>query len=82
MATRQRPPERSRMQKIVGFFVGALSENWGTKLMAFSLALIVFVLTRDEVERSFTVPLRVVDDPDRVLLTKPPETVEVHLRGP
>jgi YbbR domain-containing protein len=46
------------------------------------LALVLFIGTRDEVTRSFTIPLRVIPDPDRVLLTEPPATVEVRLRGP
>ncbi|KIG18147.1 hypothetical protein DB30_01651 [Enhygromyxa salina] len=58
------------------------TKNWGTKIMAFFLALIVFIVTRDEVTRSFTIPLRVIEDPDRVLLTTPPKTVELQLRGP
>lgn len=58
------------------------TKNWGTKIMAFLLALIVFIVTRDEVTRSFTIPLRVIDDPDRVLLTEPPDSVELQLRGP
>jgi hypothetical protein len=58
------------------------TKNWGTKIMAFLLALVVFIVTRDEVTRSFTIPLRVIDDPDRVLLTTPPDSVELQLRGP
>jgi hypothetical protein len=73
---------RFEVRKISAFLINAATANWGTKIMAFLLALIVFVLTRDEVQRSFTVPLRVVQDPDRVLLTELPKTVEVRLRGP
>jgi hypothetical protein len=62
--------------------IAAATENWGTKIMAFLLAAIVFIVTRDEVTRSFTIPLRVIEDPARVLLTEPPATVEVSLRGP
>jgi hypothetical protein len=69
-------------QRIAEFLLGAVTENWGTKILAFLLALAVFVATRDEVTRSFTIPLRVIEDPDRVLLTEPPATVEVRLRGP
>lgn len=66
----------------VSFAAAAATENWGVKALAFLLALIVFIVTRDEVTRSFTIPLRVIDDPHRVLLTSPPEVVELQLRGP
>ncbi len=69
-------------RRVARFLLAAATANWGTKLMAFLLATIVFVVTRDEVQRSFKVPLRVVQDPDRVLLTAVPKTVEVRLRGP
>jgi hypothetical protein len=36
------------------------------------IALVFFVVTRDDVTRTFTIPLRVVQDPNRVLLTKLP----------
>ena len=76
-------PEESAswLQRAGTFVVQASTENWGTKIMAFFLALIVFVVTRDEVTRSFKIPLRVVEDPDRVLLTSLPENVEVQVRG-
>lgn len=74
--------ESSRMQRIVEVVVGVATENWFTKILAFVLALMVFVATRDEITRSFTIPLRVLDDPDRVLLTTPPENVELLVRGP
>lgn len=66
----------------VSFVVEAATENWGTKIMAFLLALVVFIATRGELTRSFPIPLRVISDPDRVLLTALPETVEVRVRGP
>lgn len=56
--------------------------HWGTKLAALLLAVILFVITRDEVTRGFEVPLRVIDDPGRVLLTDLPETIQVQVRGP
>lgn len=74
--------DRPDPRRISALLSAAATANWGTKIMAFLLALIVFVVTRDEVQRSFTVPLRVVQDPDRVLLTDVPKTVEVRLRGP
>ncbi|PRQ06403.1 hypothetical protein [Enhygromyxa salina] len=73
---------RSWLGRAGAVAVEVATKHWGTKIMAFFLALIVFIVTRDEVTRSFTIPLRVVDDPDRVLLTAPPETVELRLRGP
>ncbi len=56
--------------------------NLALKLLAFGLAAILFVLTRDEVTRPFEVPLRVEQDPNRVLLTELPATVQVSVRGP
>ena len=56
--------------------------NWGTKLVALLLAGILFVITRDEVSRTFEVPLRVIDDPGRVLLTDLPAGIQVQVRGP
>lgn len=82
MGSRARPEPIPPLQRLSRFLLAVATENWGTKIMAFLLAVIVFVVTRDEVERTFPVPLRVVEDPDRVLLTQLPETVEVHLRGP
>ncbi len=70
------------LQRVAAFLIRAATENWGTKIMAFLLALLVFVVTRDEVQRSFTVPLRVIEDPDRVLRTGLPHSVDVTLRGP
>jgi YbbR domain-containing protein len=68
--------------RVLQLVIKAATENWGTKILAFLLAVVVFIVTRDEVTRSFTIPLRVIEDPDRVLLTEPPTTVEVRLRGP
>jgi YbbR domain-containing protein len=56
--------------------------NWGTKLIALLLAGVVFVMTRDEVSRAFEVPLRIEPDPDRVLMTDLPESIQVQVRGP
>lgn len=56
--------------------------NWGTKLIAFMLAAIVFVMTRDEVTRAFEVPLRIEEDPDRVLMTDLPDSIQVQVQGP
>ncbi|PRP90600.1 YbbR-like protein [Enhygromyxa salina] len=73
---------KSGMERALAFVIAAFTENWGTKIVAFLLALIVFIVTRDEVTRDFTIPLRVIEDPDRVLLTTPPDSVELRLRGP
>ncbi len=78
----QQIDDRTPLQRIVGFLVTATTENWGTKILAFVLALMVFIVTRDEITRSFAIPLRVLDDPSRVLLTNPPDTVELRVRGP
>ncbi|MCX4244604.1 CdaR family protein [Paraliomyxa miuraensis] len=71
--------ERPSPLRIVGEL---LFRNWGLKAIALVLAAIMFVSTRDEVTRVFTVPLKVVEDPDRVLLTELPETIQVQARGP
>lgn len=60
---------------------GVLLENWGTKATAIVLAIVFFMVTRDDVSREFIIPLRVIPDPDRVLLTDLPETVTVELHG-
>lgn len=59
-----------------------LLRDWSTKALAFVITAMLFVLTRDEVTRSFSVPLRVISDPERVLLTAVPETIRVQVRGP
>jgi YbbR domain-containing protein len=65
-----------------GWLSDALMRDWSTKMVALGLALVVFVVTRDEVTRSFRVPLEVRTDPERVLRTSLPEEVAVELRGP
>lgn len=64
------------------FFSDLLLRNWGLKALALVLAVVLFVFTRDEVTRAFTVPLRVVEDPERVLMTEVPETITITARGP
>ena len=59
-----------------------LLRNWGTKALALVVATMLFVVTRDEVTRAFNVPLRVVPDTSRVLLTPLPEAIQVQVRGP
>jgi YbbR domain-containing protein len=70
------------MSTLARWVTDTLFRNWGLKLVAVVLAAVLFVLTRDEVTRTFEVPLRVVDDPERVLLTDLPATVNVKVRGP
>ncbi len=70
------------MSSLLQWIADTLLRNWGLKLVAIGLAAVLFVLTRDEVTRTFEVPLRVVSDPDRVLLTDLPPTVTVKVRGP
>ena len=67
----------SRARRVLAFLVAGTTKNWGTKILAFMLALMVFIVTREEITRSFTIPLRVLDDPNRVLLTTPPETASM-----
>jgi hypothetical protein len=71
--------ERGSPLRLVGEF---LFRDWGLKAIALVIAAFLFVLTRDEVTRGFTVPLKVVDDPERVLLTELPEAIQVQVRGP
>lgn len=73
------PTERPSPLRLVGEL---LFRNWGLKAIALVLAAIMFVSTRDEVTRVFTVPLEVIQDRDRVLLTELPETIKVQARGP
>lgn len=70
------------MTRALQFLVDTFFRNVGLKLVAVGLAAVLFVLTRDEVTRAFEVPLRVVDDPTRILLTDLPRTVTVKVRGP
>ncbi len=60
----------------------ALLRDWGTKAAALVLAVILFVVTRNDVTRSFQVQVRVTPDDDRVLVTTVPEAVQVEVRGP
>ncbi|MCB9705830.1 MAG: hypothetical protein H6711_28460 [Myxococcales bacterium] len=60
---------------------GVLLDHWGTKATALVLAVVFFMVSRDDVTREFIIPLRVMADPDRVLLSDLPETVTVELHG-
>lgn len=71
--------ERPRILRIAGELV---FRDWGLKALAFLVAAFLFVFTRDEVTRVFTVPLKVVEDPERVLMTELPESIQVQARGP
>lgn len=73
------PAERTPPLRILSELV---FHDWGLKALAFVVAVFLFVFTRDEVTRVFTVPLKAVDDPERVLLTELPETIQVQARGP
>lgn len=74
-----REPARAPLVRWLGEL---LFRDWGRKAIALMVAAFLFVFTRDEVTRVFTVPLKVVEDPERVLLTELPETVQVQARGP
>jgi YbbR domain-containing protein len=67
---------------VVRMLAEAFYRNLGLKLLALGLAALLFVLTRDEVTRRFEVPLRMEEDPERVLLTQLPPTCSVTVRGP
>lgn len=73
------PDERTPLLRIASELV---FHDWGLKALAFVAAVFLFVFTRDEVTRGFTVPLKAVEDPERVLLTELPETIQVQARGP
>lgn len=61
---------------------GIAFQDFGLKVAALGLTGLLFVLTRDEVTRHFEVPLRIVKDPERVLMTPLPAAVAVKVRGP
>ncbi|MCA9714139.1 MAG: YbbR-like domain-containing protein [Myxococcales bacterium] len=63
------------------WIAGLLFNHWGTKTTALLLAALFFFVTREDVTRQFAIPLHVVDDPQRVLRTKLPETVTVEVHG-
>lgn len=72
-------PSRSRWARVLGELV----ETDGVMMvLALIITVVLFVLTRDEVTRRFSVPLRVQPDPARVLLTEVPDTIAVDVRGP
>ncbi|TPV95625.1 MAG: YbbR-like domain-containing protein [Myxococcales bacterium FL481] len=58
-----------------------LIDDWQTKLAALTVTLIVFVVTRDDVRRTVSLPLRVTQDPSRVLMSKLPDRVDVVVHG-
>lgn len=59
----------------------AIINHGGAKFTALLIALVFFVVTRDDVTRTFTIPLHVTQDPNRVLLTKLPDHITVELHG-
>lgn len=61
--------------------VHVITRDGQTKLAALAVTLIVFVVTRDDVERTVTVPVRVVSDPERVLVSELPDSVDVVVHG-
>jgi YbbR domain-containing protein len=62
------------------WLAGLLFNHWGTKMTALVLAAVFFIGTREDVTVQLSVPLHLIEDPERVLRTKLPEkiTVEVH----
>jgi hypothetical protein len=69
------------MKRALAWIGRAIINHGLTKFSALVIALVFFVVTRDDVTRNFTIPLRVVQDPNRVLLTKLPDAVTVELHG-
>lgn len=70
------------MKALAGVITDVLFRDPALKVLALLLAGILFVLTRDEVTRSFEIPIRIVEDPDRVLMTNLPRSMQVKVRGP
>ena len=69
------------MKRVLAWIGRAVINHGLTKFTALVIALVFFVVTRDDVSRTFTIPLHVVQDPNRVLLTKLPQAVTVELHG-
>lgn len=69
------------MRRALRWLGRAIINHGGTKFAALVVALVFFVVTRDDVTRTFTIPLRVTQDPNRVLLTKIPDSLTVELHG-
>lgn len=69
------------MSRALRWLGGAIINHGGAKFAALVIALVFFVVTRDDVTRTFTIPLRVAQDPNRVLLTKLPDHITVELHG-
>jgi hypothetical protein len=69
------------MRRALRWLGRAIINHGGTKFTALVIAVVFFIVTRDDINRTFTIPLHVVTDPNRVLLTKLPETVTVELHG-
>lgn len=69
------------MKRALAWLGRAIINHGLTKFSALVIALVFFVVTRDDVTRTFTIPLHVVPDPNRVLLTKLPDDVRVELHG-
>jgi len=61
---------------------GLLFRDLRLKFTALVLTAVLFVVTRGDVTRRFDVPLRVIRDSERVLMTSLPDTVTVRVRGP
>jgi len=64
------------------FALDLIFRDTALKAVALLFSAVLFVVTRNEVTRAFEVPLRVVDDPTRMLMTQLPNTVQVRIRGP
>jgi hypothetical protein len=71
-----------RLSRSATFLTDLVLRHWASKIGALLLAAVLFVFTRDEVTRAFEIPVRVVHDSERVLLTELPSTVQVQVRGP
>lgn len=69
------------MRRALSWLGRAVIRHGGTKFAALVLAVVFFIVTRDDITRTFTIPLQVIQDPNRVLLTKLPDTVSVEAHG-
>lgn len=72
----------STERAVPSWITDALFRDWVLKGLAALIALTAFVLTRDEVRRTFPVRVNVQMDASRVLLTELPTELDVEVRGP
>lgn len=73
------------MRRTRAFLQGALTQNWGLKLLSLALAVLLwlFVVGQKSSEMTISIPLELTGVPDDlVILNRVPETVRARLSGP